>query len=743
MDFNNIDVRKELLDSKLGNRPTDVSDSEWENHKIETAAALSDKHYLFSRDASKLLLRQLDKKISKTFSNMILSNEKFYQQRVIQFVARHAETLDIQIEQGSIFDELDFIGLKTLIKSYLLKDSNRNIIETPQYMLMRVAIGIHAPNLENVLSMYKNTSHGYYTHATPTLFNSGLLKSQLASCFLVSMREDSIEGIYDTLKHCAMISKHAGGIGLSIHDIRASGSNINGTNGTSNGIVPMLRVFNSTSQYVDQGGGKRKGAIAIYLEPWHLDIVQFLNLKQNIGAEETKARDLFYALWVPDLFMKRVIADDEWTLFCPTSVKGLSDLHSKEFEDVYIKYEQSNIGKKVKAREIWNLIIDCQIETGTPYILFKDACNQKSNQSNLGTIKSSNLCCEIVQYTSKTETAVCNLASVSLPKCIKDGEFDFEHLRQVVSEITGNLDKVIDESFYPVLEAKQSNMRHRPMGIGIQGLSDVYQILELPFESDKAAQLNKKIFENIYLAAVKKSIELAKKYGPYESFEGSPASKGILQFDHYEGVHLFYEKEWKDIKQELKKYGMRNSLLTCVMPTVSSAAILNNSESIEIPQSNIYSKRTGSGNFTILNKILVQKLESINMWNDDIQLQLVQNRGSIQNINEIPQDIKSIFKTCWEVKQRSVVNQASERAPFICQSQSMNLYFNEPNRGKISAAQIYAFKKGLKTGVYYTRTKMKSMPQATTSCRYNPSKNNGNSMKTIEESEGECMVCSS
>jgi ribonucleoside-diphosphate reductase alpha chain len=720
MNFSDVTERYSFILARAGLRPPNVTDDEWIKHISETSASLTDKHPLFSTDAAKMVCNQLYEQTEKCFSSMIYKNSSLFQTRVIEFVRQHEEILDQLIEHNRD-DFFNFLAIKTLMRSYLLKNVHKQIIETPQYMFLRVSIGIHAPDITQVIQTYNRLSTQQYTHATPTLFNSGLPNAQLASCFLVSMKDDSIEGIFDTLKHCALISKHAGGIGLHIHNIRATNSPIKGTNGFSNGIVPLLRVFNNTSQYVDQGGGKRKGSIAIYLEPWHKDIRAFLQLKQNVGSEETKARDLFYALWVPDLFMRRVRDDLDWTLMCPNQAPFLSDVHSEEFDKLYTQYENEGIGITVKARTLWNMIIDSQVETGTPYMLFKDACNQKSNQRHLGTIKSSNLCCEIVQFSSSEETAVCNLASIALPQCIKNSKFDFNKLKQLSSELVINLNKVIDLSFYPVNEAKRSNLKHRPIGIGVQGLSDVYQLLELPFESDEANELNKQIFETIYLGAVEQSVNLAKQHGPFDSYQGSPTSKGILQFDMWsdagKNTPLFYEHEWLRIKNEMQKYGIRNSLLTCIMPTATTAGIFNNSESVEPPQSNLFTRRTSSGNFIVINKILIEKLEKLDLWNDNVRNKIIVNRGSIQNIEEIPSHIKSIFKTIWEIKQKKVIDQSRSRAPFVCQSQSLNLYFDEPNRAKISAAQLYAWNLGLKTAVYYTRTKMKSTaPTVCESC---------------------------
>jgi ribonucleoside-diphosphate reductase alpha chain len=573
-------------------------------------------------------------------------------------------------------------------------------------MLMRVAIGIHKADVASAIKTYNLMSEGWFTHATPTLFNSGTPKPQMSSCFLLTMKEDSIGGIYDTLKSCAQISQSAGGIGLAIHDIRATGSYIKGTNGTSNGIVPMLRVFNDTARYVDQGGGKRKGSFAIYMEPWHADVFDFLDLKKNHGKEEARARDLFYALWIPDLFMQRVKDNAEWTLMCPHECPGLSDTHSAEFEKLYLSYEAAGKGRKtIKAQDLWFKILESQIETGTPYMLYKDAANAKSNQQNLGTIKSSNLCTEIMEYTAPDEVAVCNLASLALPKYVtEDGKFDHDKLFEVTYQATLNLNKIIDENFYPIEEARKSNLRHRPIGLGVQGLADAFIMLGYPFESEEARALNREIFETIYYASMTASKDLAKVDGAYETFKGSPVSKGIFQFDMW-GVTPTARWEWDILKEEVQKHGVRNSLLLAPMPTASTAQILGNNECFEPYTSNIYTRRVLSGEFIIVNKHLLKDLVREGLWNKDMRQMIMQANGSIQNINEIPQRLKDLYKTAWEISQKAIIDQAADRGAYICQSQSLNIFMENANFGKLTSMHFYGWEKGLKTGMYYLRTK--------------------------------------
>ena len=623
---------------------------------------------------------------------------------VHEIIQENAEFLDSQIIYDRDFS-YDYFGFKTLERSYLLK-MNGEISERPQQMLMRVSVGIHKDDLESVVKTYNMLSEGWFTHATPTLFNAGTPKPQMSSCFLLTMKEDSISGIYDTLKQCAKISQSAGGIGLAMHNIRAKGSYIKGTNGTSNGIVPMLRVFNDTARYVDQGGGRRKGSFAMYLEPWHADVFDFLEMRKNHGKEEQRARDLFYALWIPDLFMKRVEENGDWTLMCPNECPGLPETHSAEFEALYTKYEKEGRGRKtIKAQELWFKILDSQVETGTPYMLFKDAANSKSNQKNLGTIRSSNLCTEIIEYTAPDEVAVCNLASVALPKFVtSDGKFDHEKLFEVTYQITKNLNCIIDRNYYPVVEARNSNMRHRPIGIGIQGLADVFILMRHAFDSDEAKTLNKEIFETLYYASCTASKDLAKADGAYETFKGSPASEGKLQFDLWD-VTPSNRWEWDVLKEEIQKHGMRNSLLLAPMPTASTAQILGNNECFEPYTSNIYTRRVLSGEFIVVNKHLLRDLVKLGLWDDDMKNRLIAANGSVQNINEIPDNIKILYRTAWEISQRSILDMAADRGAYICQSQSLNIFMENATNSKLTSMHFHAWKIGLKTGMYYLRTK--------------------------------------
>jgi ribonucleoside-diphosphate reductase alpha chain len=569
---------------------------------------------------------------------------------------------------------------------------------------MRVAIGIHKNDIENVIKTYNLMSERWFTHATPTLFNAGSPKPQMSSCFLLTMKEDSIEGIYDTLKQTAKISQSAGGIGLAIHNIRATGSYIGGTNGTSNGIVPMLRVFNDTARYVDQGGGKRKGAFAIYLEPWHADVFAFLDLRKNHGKEEMRARDLFYALWICDLFMKRVEDNGEWSLFCPNEAPGLSECWGEEFEKLYTKYETEGKARRtIKAQDLWFAIMESQIETGTPYMLYKDAANRKSNQQNLGTIKSSNLCTEIMEFTSPDEVAVCNLASIALPRFVIDGKFDHQKLYDVTYQVTLNLNKIIDNNYYPVEEARNSNLRHRPIGLGIQGLADVFIMLRMPFESDAAKELNKNIFETIYFSAMTASKDIAKREGAYQTFKGSPLSKGIFQFDMW-NVNATENWNWEALRTEVIEHGVRNSLLVAPMPTASTSQILGNNECFEPYTSNIYTRRVLSGEFVVVNKHLLKDLVQLGLWTNDMKNKIIANNGSVQNIHEIPENLKELYKTVWEIKQRNLIDMAADRGAYICQSQSLNLFVDSPNTSKLTSMHFYAWKKGLKTGMYYLRS---------------------------------------
>jgi ribonucleoside-diphosphate reductase alpha chain len=635
----------------------------------------------------------------KTGQSAALLSEEVY-----QIVVNNREALESSIIYDRDF-RYDYFGFKTLTRSYLMKLEGK-IAERPQHMLMRVSLGIHKEDIKSAIATYNLMSEGWFTHATPTLFNSGTPKPQMSSCFLLTMKEDSIPGIYDTLKSCAQISQSAGGIGLSIHNVRATGSYIKGTNGTSNGIVPMLRVFNDTARYVDQGGGKRKGSFAIYLEPWHADVFDFLDLKKNHGKEEQRARDLFFALWIPDLFMKRVKNNETWTLMCPHECPGLSDTHSEEFEALYTKYEAEGKGRKtINAQDLWFKILESQIETGTPYMLYKDAANAKSNQQNLGVIKSSNLCTEIIEYTAPDEVAVCNLASLALPKYVTEqGVFDHDKLFEVTYQATLNLNKIIDENYYPVEEAKNSNLRHRPIGLGVQGLADAFILLGLPFESEEARALNREIFETIYFASMSASKDLAIKEGAYSTFEGSPVSKGVFQFDMW-GVTPSNRWEWDLLKEEVKKHGVRNSLLLAPMPTASTAQILGNNECFEPYTSNIYTRRVLSGEFIIVNKHLLKDLVKEGLWNMEMRQKIMAANGSVQNIPEIPARLKELYKTAWEISQKAIIDQAADRGAFICQSQSLNIFMEQANFGKLTSMHFYGWEKGLKTGMYYLRTK--------------------------------------
>ena len=691
-----------------------VTTSELDNLAAEVAATNTITHPDYALLASRIAVSNLHKNTKKSFSDVIKDlyeyidpktnqNAPLISDEVYDVIIKNADILDSTIIYDRDF-RYDFFGFKTLERSYLLRLKGE-VAERPQQMLMRVAVGIHKDDLDSAIETYNYMSEGWFTHATPTLFNSGTPKPQMSSCFLLTTKEDSIPGIYDTLKQCAQISQSAGGIGLSIHDIRATGSYIKGTNGTSNGIVPMLRVFNDTARYVDQGGGKRKGSFAIYVEPWHADIFDFLDLRKNHGKEEQRARDLFYALWIPDLFMQRVEENGDWTLMCPNECPGLADVHGKNFEKLYKKYESEGKGRKaIKAQELWFKILESQIETGTPYMLYKDAANEKSNQKNLGTIKSSNLCTEIIEYTAPDEVAVCNLASIALPKFVIDGKFDHEKLFKVAYRVTKNLDKVIDANYYPVAEARNSNMRHRPIGIGVQGLADTFILMRQAFESDEAKQLNKEIFETIYYAALTASKDLSIENGPYESYKGSPVSKGVLQFDMW-NVKPSERWEWDLLRDEIKKNGVRNSLLLAPMPTASTAQILGNNECFEPYTSNIYTRRVLSGEFIIVNKHLLRDLVKLGIWDDRLKNKLMASNGSIQNIDEIPENIKNLYKTAWEISQKVLLDMAADRGAFIDQSQSLNIFMENANFAKLTSMHFYGWKAGLKTGMYYLRTK--------------------------------------
>jgi ribonucleoside-diphosphate reductase alpha chain len=714
LDMNYIDVFQ-ICQKVIAGMYDKITTVELDNLAAETAASMTTKHPDYAILAARIAISNLQKETSKSFSNTMKrlymyvdpktgENASLLSKETYEVIRKNAALLDSAIIYDRDFN-YDYFGFKTLERSYLLK-INGKVVERPQHMLMRVAVGIHGEDVEAAIETYNLMSEKWFTHATPTLFNAGTPKPQLSSCFLLTMKEDSVEGIYDTLKQCAKISQSAGGIGLAIHNVRATGSYIKGTNGTSNGIVPMLRVFNDTARYIDQGGGKRKGAFAIYLEPWHADVFEFLQLKKNHGKEELRARDLFYALWIPDLFMKRVEADEEWSLFCPNEAPGLADCYGEEFEKLYEKYEKEGRARKVvKAQELWFEILESQTETGTPYMLYKDHANRKSNQKNLGTIKSSNLCTEIIEYTSPDEVAVCNLASIALPRFVHDGKFDHQQLYEVTYVVTKNLNKVIDINYYPVEEARRSNLRHRPIGLGVQGLADAFIMLRMPFESEEAKGLNKDIFETIYFAAMTASKDLAKIHGPYETYQGSPISQGIFQFDMWGVKPSSGRWDWEGLRKEILQYGVRNSLLIAPMPTASTSQILGNNECFEPYTSNIYTRRVLSGEFIVVNKHLLKDLIKLGLWNETMKNLIIQANGSIQQIPNIPQRIKDLYKTVWEISQKTIIDMAADRAPYICQSQSLNIHLQDPNFGKLTSMHFYAWKKGLKTGMYYLRTK--------------------------------------
>ena len=694
-----------------------VTTSELDNLAAEIAATMTTTHPDYAKLAARISVSNLHKNTKKSFSETMEDLYTYVNPRtgkkapllseeVYNIIKKNGDKLDSSIIYNRDFG-YDFFGFKTLERSYLLK-LNGQIVERPQHMLMRVSIGIHLNNIESALETYELMSKRYFTHATPTLFNSGTPKPQMSSCFLLAMKDDSIDGIYDTLKQTAKISQSAGGIGLSIHNVRATGSYIAGTNGTSNGIVPMLRVFNDTARYVDQGGGKRKGSFAVYVEPWHADIFDFLELKKNHGKEEMRARDLFYAMWTPDLFMKRVEQNAEWTLMCPNECPDLYNVHGDEFDKLYLKYESEGRGRKtIKARDLWEKILESQIETGTPYMLYKDSANRKSNQKNLGTIRSSNLCTEILEYTSADEIAVCNLASIALPMFVKDGEFDHQSLFDVTVRVTKNLNRVIDRNYYPVKEAENSNFRHRPIGLGVQGLADTFIMLRLPFTSEKAKELNQEIFETLYFAAVTASAEEAKKDGPYETYKGSPMSKGEFQHNLWgiKDEELSGRWDWLALRKTVKKQGVRNSLLVAPMPTASTSQILGNNECFEPYTSNIYTRRVLSGEFIVVNKHLLEDLVDRGLWNEDMKQELMRNNGSIQNIDGIPDDIKELYRTVWEMSMKDIIDMSRHRGYFIDQSQSLNLFMEGATMAKLTSMHFYGWKSGLKTGMYYLRTK--------------------------------------
>lgn len=694
-----------------------VTTSELDNLAAETAASMTIAHPDYAQLAARIAISNLHKNTTKSFSET-MKEMYFYvnprtnqdapllSEEVYNVIQENAAFLDSHVIYNRDFN-YDYFGFKTLERSYLLK-INGKIVERPQHMLMRVAVGIHLNDLDAVLETYDLMSKKFFTHATPTLFNAGTPKPQMSSCFLLAMQDDSIDGIYDTLKQTAKISQSAGGIGLSIHNVRATGSYIRGTNGTSNGIVPMLRVFNDTARYVDQGGGKRKGSFAIYIETWHADIFDFLDLKKNHGKEEMRARDLFFAMWTSDLFMKRVQEDSTWTLMCPNECPGLYDIYGDEFEALYTSYEAQGKGRKtIKARELWEKILESQIETGTPYMLYKDAANRKSNQKNLGTIRSSNLCTEIMEYTSKDEIAVCNLASISLPMFVENGQFNHDLLFSVTKRVTRNLNKVIDRNYYPVQEAENSNLRHRPVGLGVQGLADAFILLRMPFTSDEAKKLNQEIFETLYFAAVTASMEMAKEEGPYSTFEGSPISQGEFQYNLWglKDEELSGRWDWASLRKEVIENGVRNSLLVAPMPTASTSQILGNNEAFEPYTSNIYTRRVLSGEFIVVNKHLLEDLVKLGLWNEDLKQEIMRHNGSVQNIDAIPQDLKELYKTVWEMSMKDIIDMSRQRGYFIDQSQSLNLFMQDANFAKLTSMHFYAWQSGLKTGMYYLRTK--------------------------------------
>jgi ribonucleoside-diphosphate reductase alpha chain len=707
---NLFEVSKKVIIGLYDGVPT----TELDNLAAETAATMATVHPDYALLAARIAVSNLHKQTEKSFSKVVDDLYHYVDpktgeragligddtQRIVQ---KHKAKLDSAI----IFDrdfEFDYFGFKTLERSYLMR-MNGKVVERPQHLFMRVAVGIHGENIEAAIETYNLMSERWFIHATPTLFNAGSPKPQMSSCFLLSMTDDSIAGIFETLSRCALISQSAGGIGLSIHNIRATGSYIKGTGGTSNGIIPMLRVFNDAARYVDQGGGKRKGAFAVYLEPWHADIFEFLELKKNHGKEEMRARDLFYALWICDLFMERVKADADWSLFDPNEAPGLFDVYGAKFDALYQQYEQESRARKtVKARDLWNAVLESQIETGTPYILYKDAANMKSNQQNLGTIRSSNLCTEIIEYTSPDEVAVCNLASLALPKFVSNGQFDFQKLFDITRVVTRNLNKVIDVNYYPIPQAQTSNFRHRPIGLGVQGLADTFILCGMPFDSDGARQLNKDIFETIYFAAVTESCNQAEQHGPYETFQGSPMSKGMFQFDLWNATPS-KRWDWDGLRERVKKIGVRNSLLVAPMPTASTSQILGNNECFEPYTSNLYTRRTLAGEHIVVNKHLMRDLVRLGLWNEEMREAIMAANGSVQGIEDIPQHVRDIYKTAYEISQKVIIDMSADRGAYICQSQSLNVFMEAPTFAKLSSMHFYAWQKGLKTGMYYLRSK--------------------------------------
>jgi len=693
-----------------------ITTVELDNLAAKTAAMMTTNHPHYATLAARIAISNLHKETKKNFSDTMkdlyeMKNEKndlptpMISDEVYKIIMDNKDTFDSSIIYDRDFG-YNYFGFKTLERSYLLK-INGKVVERPQHMLMRVAIGIHKSDIKAAIETYNLMSERWFTHASPTLFNSGTPKPQLSSCFLVTMKEDSIEGIYDTLKQTALISKSAGGIGVNVHCIRATGSYISGTNGYSNGLVPMLKVYNETASYVDQGGNKRPGAFAIYLEPWHADIFEFLDLKKNTGESNLRARELFYGLWIPDLFMERVKSDSEWSLMCPANSPGLHEVWGDEFVKLYEEYERKGrFIRKIKARLLWKAIIDAQIETGMPYMCYKDHANRKSNQQNVGTIKCSNLCTEIIEYSSPDEIAVCNLASIALNRFVdkKNKKFDFEKLKEISKVVCKNLNKIIDVNYYPLPETERSNKRHRPIGIGVQGLADAFILMRYPFDSEEASKLNIQIFETIYYGALEASCELAEKDGVYETYEGCPVSKGILQYDMW-NVTPTDMWNWQELKDKIKQHGVRNSLLIAPMPTASTSQILGNNECFEPYTTNVYARGVLSGQFRIVNPHLLEDLTDRGLWNDDLKNQLFANYGSIQNIPDIPEDLKPIYKTVWELSQKTIINMGADRAAFIDQSQSLNIFLAQPTYEKITSMHFYGWEKGLKTGMYYLRTR--------------------------------------
>ncbi|CAN8006576.1 unnamed protein product [Ixodes hexagonus] len=735
-----------------------VTTVELDNLAAETAATMTTKHPDYAILAARIAISNLHKETKKVFSDVVedlynMVNERtrlrspMISEETYKIIMENAEAFNSAIIYDRDFN-YNYFGFKTLERSYLLK-VNGKVVERPQHMLMRVSVGIHGADVESALNTYNLMSEKWFTHASPTLFNSGTPRPQLSSCFLLQIKDDSIEGIYDTLKQCALISKSAGGIGVNVHCIRASGTYIAGTNGTSNGLVPMLRVYNNTARYVDQGGNKRPGAFAIYLEPWHADIFDFLDLKKNTGKEENRARDLFYAMWIPDLFMKRVEQDQMWSLMCPHECPGLHEVYGEDFEKLYTKYEtEKRYRRQVQAQQLWYAILESQIETGTPYMLYKDACNRKSNQKNLGTIKCSNLCTEVVEYTAPDEAnvcclqvAVCNLASIALNRFVHEGSFDFQKLREVSQVITKNLNRIIDVNYYPIPEAEKSNKRHRPIGIGVQGLADTFILLRLPFDCEEARLLNKQIFETIYYGALEASCELAKELGPYETYPGCPVSQGILQYDMW-GVTPTDLWDWAALKEKIAQHGVRNSLLLAPMPTASTAQILGNNESIEPYTSNIYTRRVLSGEFQVVNQHLLKDLTDRGLWNEDLKNSLIASNGSVQEL-DIPDDLKQLYRTVWEIPQKNILQMAADRGAFVDQSQSLNVHIAQPNYGKLTSMHFFGWKLGLKTGMYYLRTKPAANAiQFTVDKTALRKKEQMNAVTCSLKNKDDCLMCS-